>query len=150
MQQSNPAQQLPPLPPPQCEKGGGGCDFTPPNQCFGTFSFAGLEGDGAEGSVFVGSILESTVSNLDVGSLYEGALGGEGGVVGGAVTQSFRTGKTGGFAFGGGSLSAGPLAGLQVGMLLSGNDVGLYYETHRGPVAGGGGFAFSACGGSSQ
>lgn len=74
------------------------------------FFFDGLEGDGVERSNFTGSIRASTVSNLDVGSLYKGALGGEGGVVGGAVTQSFRTGK-GGSVFGGGSLSAGPFGG---------------------------------------
>lgn len=90
------------------------------------------------------------MSNIDVGSLYEGALGGEGGVLGAAVTQSFTTGKTTGFAFGGGSVSAGPLAGLQIGMIWSPDDVGVYYETHRGVVAGGGGVAFSICGGNSK
>lgn len=149
MQQSNPDKDgYNPL---ICDKAGIECDQPPQNHiCSGTFSFSGLEGDGAEGSVFAGSILESTVSNLDVGSLYEGALGGEGGVMGGAVTQSFTTGKTSGFAFGGGSISAGPLAGLQVGMIFSPDDVGFYFETHRGPVAAGGGFAFSSCGGNSQ
>lgn len=95
----------------------------------------------------MGSIVDSDLSGLDVGSLYEGALGGEGGVGGVAITQSFRTGKVGGFGFGGGSLSAGPLAGMQVGGLAGTGGFGLYYEFHRGPFAGGGGFGFSDCGG---
>lgn len=69
--------------------------------------------------MFVGGITQSTVSGLDVGSLYEGSAGGEGVVLGGAVTQSFTTGKTSGFAFGGGSLSAGPLGGVQVDLSLA-------------------------------
>ena len=121
-----------------------------PKLCFGTFSFGGLEGDLGEGSFFAGSILESTVSGLDVGSLYEGAVGGEGGVAGLAITQSSTTGNTGGFAFGGGGASAGPLAGVQVGAIVSSQEFGFYYESHRGPFAGGGGFAFSSCGGKSQ
>lgn len=100
--------------------------------------------------MFVGGITESTVSGLDVGSLYEGSAGGEGVALGGAVTQSFTTGKTSGFTFGGGSLSVGPLGGIQVGPIVGPDEFGLYFESHIGKAAGGFGFAFSSCPTNSQ
>jgi hypothetical protein len=95
----------------------------------------------------VGALVESTVPGLEVGSLYEGAIGGEGVVGGLAATQSASTGNTTtGFGFFGGSISAGPLAGFQVGIIYSGNEFGVYYEKHKGPYATGGGYAFASCG----
>ena len=32
-----------------------------------------------------------------------------------------------------------------VGVILGRSEVGLYYENHKGPVAGGGGFALTTC-----
>jgi len=118
---------------------------TPTLPCVGSFSFAGREADVAEGSIFVGAIVDSTLNSLDIGPMYEGALGGEGGAVGGAFTQSANAGTYGGFVFAGGSLSAGPLAGVQVGVYMGPHDFGIYFEGHRGPTAGGVGFGFTSC-----
>lgn len=138
------AQSQQPLKP--CAFRQGGCSL-PPTQCVGSFAFTGQEVDLGEASVFVGGLVESTVPGLEVGSLYEGAVGGEGLVTGLAATQSASTGNTTtGFGFFGGSISAGPLAGLQVGIIYSGNEFGVYYESHKGPYAGGGGYAVSSCG----
>ena len=127
----------------------GGCTQPLDQPCFGTFAFAGQEADFGEGSVFVGALVESTVPGLDVGPLYEGAVGGEGPVAGLATTTSATTGTRSAFGFLGGSLSSGPLAGLQVGIIYSNNEFGVYLESHKGFNAGGGGFAFSNCAASS-
>jgi RHS repeat-associated protein len=125
----------------------GGCPQPPNNPlCLGSFAFAGLEADGAEASAFMGAVVDSTVSGIDVGPLYEGAVGGEGPAGGYAVTQSATTGRYSGFGFFGASVSAGPLAGLQVGIIASGDMFGVYFESHKGPFAGGSGYAFSSCG----
>jgi len=141
------AKQQYPFSPLSCAKAGIGCNRTnpPPPICFGSFYFAGREADFEGGSYFAGQLLESTVEGLDVGPLYEGSIGPEGVTVGGAITQSLRTGKTSGFAFGGGKLSAGPLAGIQVGAIAGPNELGLYVEGHRGPTAHGTGIAISIC-----
>jgi RHS repeat-associated protein len=124
----------------------GGC--IPPSDplCLGSFAFAGIELDGAEVNGFGGAVVDSTVSGLDVGSLSELGLGGEGPVGGVAVTTSARTGVTSNFGFFGGGISAGPLAGLQVGLIFSGDIFGAYFESHKGPFAGGSGYALSSCG----
>ena len=109
----------------------------------GSFVFAGRELDLGEGSGFVGAVTESTVSGIDVGSLYEGGLGGEGLVAGTALNQSAITGRWSNFSFVGGSISTGPLAGLQLGIIFSGSELGVYYESHKGPYAGGSGYAIS-------
>ena len=143
------AQRQYPYNPLMCARAGLGCDPTipPPSLpiCFGTFAFAGREGDLGGVDIFAGQLVESTVPGLDVGPLYEAAVGPEGAAVGGAVTQSLLTGKTSGFAFGGGKLSLGPLAGVQAGSILGPNELGMYFEGHRGLTAGGIGFAFSTC-----
>ncbi len=95
--------------------------------------------------MFAGGIVESNLQGLDDGPLYELSLGGEGGVVGGAFTQSASTGRSTGFVFAGISLSAGPLAGGQLGTFLGPNEFGLYLEGHNGLTAGGVGFAFTSC-----
>jgi hypothetical protein len=109
----------------------------------GSFVFGGQEADVGEASTFVGAVTESTVSGIDVGPLYEGAIGGEGVVGGSAFIQSATTGRWSSFSFFGGSLSAGPLSGLQVGIIYSSNEFGVYFESHKGPFAGGSGYAIS-------
>ena len=131
-------------------KAGIGCDPTIPTPplpiCFGTFSFAGREGDLGAVDFFAGQVLDSTAQGVDVGPLYEASGGPEGASLGGAVTQSLLTGKTSGVVFGGGKLSLGPLGGIQVGSLLTtDNAIGGYFEGHRGLSAGGFGFALSSC-----
>jgi hypothetical protein len=124
----------------------GGCIPPSDRLCFGSFAFAGIELDGAEANGFGGAVVDSTVSGLDVGSLSELGLGGEGLVGGVAVTTSATTGVTSNFGFFGGGISAGPLAGLQVGLIFSGDIFGAYFESHKGPFAGGSGYALSSCG----
>ncbi len=62
-----------------------------------------------------------------------------------ALAGSLSTGKYDLFGFGGGNLSAGPLAGVQAGDLLLKNGFGVYVEGHRGLAAGGFGFALTLC-----
>jgi len=146
MPQGNQRQQKTPHNPLLCEKAGIDCGNDPPQPqlCFGSFAFAGAEGDLLGLDIFAGQLVESTVPGLEVGPLYEVSVG-DGGTVGGAVNQNLLTGQTSGFVFGGGKLSTGPLAGVQFGGIVAPNAVGLYYEGHRGPVAAGGGFAISIC-----
>jgi hypothetical protein len=142
------AQRPKPFNPGACARYGNpaACATTSPVGCLGSFAFAGIELDGAEVNGFGGAVVDSTVSGLDVGSLSELGLGGEGLVGGVAVTTSATTGVTSNFGFFGGGISAGPLAGLQVGLIFSGDIFGVYFESHKGPFAGGSGYAFSSCG----
>jgi RHS repeat-associated protein len=114
--------------------------------CAGSFGFVGKEADFGEASVFVGGIVSSDVQGLDVGSLTEVGFGGEGGLVGYARTRSAVTGKSSGFGFVGGSISAGPFAGADAGAIFSLHELGFYYEGHAGTTAGGGGYAVTSCG----
>lgn len=66
-------------------------------------------------------------------------------MIGGAITQSAKTGKFSGFGFLGGGLSAGPLAGMQGGFIFSTSFVGFYYEGHLGSTAAGGGGLLTKC-----
>jgi hypothetical protein len=128
-------------------RGGIGCG---PSQvalplCFGTFNFDGQELDLVYADVFVGELVESDVSGLDVGPLVE-VSGGPEGVTGGvAFTQSILSGETSAFFFGGGKLSGGLLGGLQLGAIVNTNEIGGYFEGHSGFNARGAGFAFSRC-----
>jgi hypothetical protein len=146
-----PKPEMTPLSPPNyaCLKFAIDCDLSiPPTQiCFGSFTFAGTETDAGEGEVFVGAIVESTLSGIDPGSLYEGSVGGEGGAAGVTYTGSFSTGNSSAFGFVGASVSAGPLAGGQAGTFLapSNGEFGVYLEGHRGTTAGGVGFGSSNC-----
>jgi hypothetical protein len=115
-----------------------------PYLCFGSFGFTGVELDGLGADMFVGDVLDSTVNGLDVGPLYE-LSSGEGVSGGLAVTQSFASGKTGGFLFGGGKISLGPLGGTQAGLLTLTNGFGFYIEGHKGFWASGTGFALTHC-----
>jgi hypothetical protein len=103
-----------------------------------------MELDGLGADMFVGDVLDSTVNGFDVGPLYE-LSSGEGVSGGLAVTQSFVNGTTGGFLFGGGKISLGPLAGTQAGFLTLSNGFGVYIEGHRGFLASGTGFALTSC-----
>jgi hypothetical protein len=72
----------------------------------------------AEGGLFAGGIWDyDSVNGNSVGSLVEGWLGGEGPVVGAAkIISATDTSILKSFlGFGGLGISAGPLAGLQVG-----------------------------------
>lgn len=129
-----------------CAQAGLGCDrsIPPPALCFGSFTFAGRDLDYFGGKVFAGQLIESTVKGLEVGPLYEVSYG-DPVFVGGAVNQNLRTGKTDGFVFGGGEVTLGPLAGVQVGPIITPDAVGLYLENHKGFSGRGIGFAISGC-----
>jgi RHS repeat-associated protein len=124
----------------------GGC-VQPPSDpiCLGTFGFVGKDIDAVEFSAFGGAVVDSSVPSIDVGSLSEVGFGGEGIVAGVALTKSAVTGSYGYFYFGGGSISAGPLAGLQVGIIVSGSEAGVYYEHHGALASGGAGYVLSSC-----
>ncbi|MDQ0250081.1 RHS repeat-associated protein [Sphingomonas kyeonggiensis] len=119
----------------------------------GAFQFRGQEVDAAVGGGLVGVITEEdTRDGTSVGVLTEGWLGGEalsggGGLI---VGTNGKAPSVSGFGFGGLSLSAGPLAGLQVGLI--GNPftgtLGIYVEGHLGTTAyGAGGYVQHSCGG---
>jgi RHS repeat-associated protein len=120
-----------------------------PSICGGTFSFAGVEADGAVGGGFSGAIHEhDSIDGNSNGSLVEAFGGGEGAAVGGGkITSSGDKSIFQGFiGFVGASISAGPLAGLQVGYVGGKGFSGLYVEGHLGPVAyGTGGYLRSSC-----
>ena len=120
-----------------------------PSICGGTFSFAGVEADGAVGGGFSGAIHEhDSIDGNSNGSLVEAFGGGEGAAVGGGkITSSDDKSIFQGFiGFVGASISAGPLAGLQVGYVGGKGFSGLYVEGHLGPVAyGTGGYLRSSC-----
>lgn len=114
----------------------------PSGLCWGTFGFGGLEGDGGEGGAFAGGIVESNSSSgYSAGSLVEGWAGGEGPVagIGKITTPSDSSPLQGVFGFSGVGVSAGPLAGAQVGGAMGDHWAGLYIEGHAGPWALGGG-----------
>jgi hypothetical protein len=90
-----------------------------PTLCTGNFEFAGAEFDLAALNGFAGAITESSVAGLDVGTLYEVGAGGELFSVGGARARSATNGTSSGFSYFGLSLSAGPIAGIQAGLILS-------------------------------
>lgn len=121
----------------------------PPKICGGTFGFGGIEGDAALGGAFAGGIVEAdSVNGVSAGSLVEGWLGGEiaAGGVGKITSKSSSSVLKGWFGFFGASISAGPLAGLQVGVASGGGWSGLYVVGHVGPVAlGSGGYLRSSC-----
>jgi hypothetical protein len=97
-----------------------------------------VEGDAAAGGAFSGGIHEyDTVDGSSTGSLVEAWGGGEAGLVGaGKITSSSdKSIFQGILAFVGAGLSAGPLAGIQVGSAGGNGWGGLYIEGHVGPVA---------------
>jgi hypothetical protein len=90
--------------------------------------------------------VDSSTQGLSSGSISEGWAGGEGGVVGGAYVQDSGTGKLSSFGFVGIGISAGPLAGAQVGFYYAGSsDFGLYLEGHGVSRAGGSGVGLTPC-----
>ena len=105
----------------------------------GSFTFGGVVADGAEAGAFHGVIHErDSKTGSSMGSLTEAWIGGEGADVGiGKITNAKDSPLSGGFIFGGGSISAGPFAGAQVGIVVGWGWIGVYYEGHAGPVAGG-------------
>ena len=132
---------------PIMDAGNGGSQT--PKICGGTFSFGGMEADAAEAGAFTGVIYEhdSIDGNL-VGNLTEVWGGGEvvaagGGKITSPTSESVFQGLLG---FVGASLSAGPLAGIQVGYAGGNGWGGLYVEGHLGQVAwGGGGYLRTSC-----
>lgn len=120
-----------------------------PRICGGTFTYTGVEADAAEGGAFDGGITEyDSIDGNSHGSLVEGWLGGEGPLVGvGKITSS--TDKSifnGVLGFFGAGISAGPLAGIQVGWVGGNGWSGLYAEGHVGFVGfGSGAYLRSSC-----
>lgn len=143
------AQRQYPYNPLTCAKAGIGCDqsIPPPNLCLVAFLFSGREADAGVGGGLAGTIAEHNLSTgqVDFGSLEEGWVGGEGGVLGAAGTHSFRTGENGLFVFAGTGVSTGPLAGGQLGLYFEHSGVGVYAEGHEGLAAGGAGFGITSC-----
>lgn len=89
-----------------------------PKVCGGTFAFGGAEVDGAIGGGFTGVIHErDSVDGASTGQLTELWAGGEGPVVGGGkiTTPHDKSPLSGLLGFVGVGISAGPLAGFQVG-----------------------------------
>ena len=65
---------------------------------------------------------------------------------GGKITSPTDTGALQGFlGFVGVGISAGPLAGFQVGYVAGSGWGGLYIEAHAGPIAGGAGGYLRSC-----
>ena len=130
-------------------KAGIGCGLSEvdlPRPCFVGFEFQGTEVDAGETGGFVGNIWETySDGGADFGSLLEFWMGGEGGQVGGALTNSAAGKGIGGFTFAGIGLSAGPLAGGQIGLYAEKNGAGVYAEGHHGPGAGGVGLGLTSC-----
>jgi RHS repeat-associated protein len=95
-----------------------GWTVTIPQICGGTFAFGGGEADGAVSGAFAGGIVEiDSQEGVTGGSLVEAWAGGEGPVIGaGKITSpSDRSVTQGLLGFTGVGISAGPLAGLQIG-----------------------------------
>jgi hypothetical protein len=117
-----------------------------PRPCAVGFAFKGTEVDAGERGGFLGNIWE-TYSNgdFDFGNIEEFWVGGEGGQLGGAFTNSVANRGIGYFAFTGIGLSAGPLLGGQLGLYVEPNGVGVYAEGHDGPGAGGVGVGLTSC-----
>jgi RHS repeat-associated protein len=134
-----------------CPTGPGGSapsKLTLPQVCGGTFAFAGGEADGAVTGAFAGGIVEAdSQEGITGGSLVEAWAGGEGPVIGaGKITSpSDRSVLQGFLGFTGVGLSAGPLAGLQIGYVAGKGWGGLYIEGHVGPIAVGTGGYLSSC-----
>ncbi|WP_306591897.1 RHS repeat-associated core domain-containing protein [Geothrix sp. 21YS21S-4] len=111
----------------------------------GVFGFGGVEADGAVAGFFHGAIHEiDTAEGHSTGLLTEAWGGGEVAVLGGGKITTVENVKSGGvlsggFVFGGASLSAGPLAGTQLGIVSGPGWIGVYWEGHAGPGAVGGG-----------
>jgi RHS repeat-associated protein len=126
--------------------GGGG---SVPRICGGTFSFAGVEGDAAEGGMFAGAIHEhDSVDGNSTGSLVEAWGGGEVGLLGaGKITSpNDKSLFQGGLGFLGAGINAGPLAGVQIGSAGGRGWGGLYAEGHFGHLAWGvGGYLRGSC-----
>lgn len=96
--------------------------------------------------MFAGTLASTTTSGrVDLFSLEEGWVGGEGLLVWGAYTHSFMTGESGFFGFLGVGVSSGPLAGGQLGLFLEPGEIGIYSEGHEGLSAGGAGFGIKIC-----
>ena len=115
----------------------------------GAFAFGGYEADGAEAGAMTGGIVETdTDEGTSTGNITEAWGGGEvADLGGGKITGTANKGPLSGwFGFTGASISAGPLAGLQVGVVGSYGWAGVYIEGHVGPWArGAGGYLKSSC-----
>ena len=132
-----------------CMSFGTGCDpsIHDPLPCITAFLFSGREGDATWGGGLAGTISDYNLSTgqIDFGTLGEGWAGGEGGVLGAAATHSLMTGQSGFFTFAGTGVSAGPLAGGQLGTYVERNGSGVYVEGHGGLAAGGAGIGMTSC-----
>lgn len=131
--------------------GGGGAPSNPkptPKICYGTFAFGGVEGDAGFGGVFSGEIVEVDNAN-GVSGGHLGEAWGEGEVLAagaGKITAPTDTSPLQGlFGFVGLGISAGPLAGFQLGYAGAGSRGGFYLEAHAGPLAGGAGIYLRSC-----
>ena len=122
-----------------------GLDKNPPKKpqfCWGTFGFGGGEADFAEAGAFSGGIWETNSAyGMSGGALNEMWIGGEGPVAGiGKISSPTDTSPLQGWlGFVGGSISAGPLAGAQLGYAAGYGWGGLYLEGHIGTIAAGAG-----------
>ena len=120
-----------------------------PKICGGTFAFGGAEVDGGVGGAFTGGIYEAdSVDGVSGGALTEGWGGGEGPLLGGGkiTTPSDTSPLKGLFGFAGVGISAGPLAGFQIGYAGGAGWGGLYLEGHVGGfAAGAGGYQRTSC-----
>ena len=116
-----------------------------PRVCSGGFIFGTGELDLGVAFGAVGGIAESNSPGLDVGSLYEGGIGGEGGFLGLAVVRSASTNQTRAYGMLGVGLSAGPHAGAQIGIIFRRDEIGMFYEGHVGAAAGGAGHGVGKC-----
>ncbi len=143
------AQRQYPYDPAACARFGIGCDpsVPQPQLCFGSFAFAGRERDLGGVEWVGGSELEKSrdrglisarstrlLSDLKVRQWRELQL-----------LRVLSQGKLRALFLAVGKLSAGPLAGVQIGPVLGPNEFGAYFESHRGLTAGGFGVAFSIC-----